>query len=91
MTKLIFLFGVAVGFMLGSKVGHEPYTQVERKIREFADRPDVQDAMDKAKVAAQEQVGLFSEKLSDKLPSSGTDNPRSSQGSRSSVLERSDA
>jgi hypothetical protein len=89
MKKLMFLIGVAVGFLLGSKVGHEPYAQMEKMLREFTDRPDVQGAMDKARGAAQEQVGHFSEKVSDKLPSTGGDGARTSQASRSSVLQRS--
>ena len=52
MKKLAFLLGVAVGFLIGSKVGHEPYAQVEKKMRELAARPEVQDAMNKAKGAA---------------------------------------
>ena len=88
MKKLIFLFGAAVGFLLGSKVGHEPYAQVEKKVREFADRPDVQETVDKAKSAAQDQVDHLSEKVNEKLPSSGPGSTRT-QASRPSVLERS--
>jgi len=58
MKKLVFLLGVAVGFLIGSKVGHEPYAQVEKKMRELAARPEVQDAMQ------------ITEKVSDKIPSS---------------------
>ena len=89
MKKLAFLLGVAVGFLIGSKVGHEPYAQVEKKMRELAARPEVQDAMHKAKGAASEQFGHISEKVSDKLPSHGGDGARSGPASPSSVLQGS--
>ena len=88
MKKLVFLFGVAVGFLLGSKVGHEPYAQVEKKVREFTDRPDVQETLNKAKGAAQEQVDHITEKVNEKLPSSGAGSTRT-QPNGSSVLQRS--
>jgi hypothetical protein len=91
MKKLAFLLGVVVGFLLGSKFGHEPYAQMEKKVREVAARPEVHDAMTKAKGAASAQFGQLSEKVSDKLPSSsGADGARSGGDStRSSVLQRS--
>ncbi len=92
MKKMTFLFGVAVGFLLGSKVGHEPYAQVERKVKELAGRPEVQDAMGKAKGAAQEQVDTISEKVSEKMPSSsgsGGSDRSGSSSSRSSQFARS--
>ena len=70
MKKLVFLLGVAVGFLIGSKIGHEPYAQVEKKMRELAALPEVQDAMNKAKGAASEQFGQITEKVSDKIQSS---------------------
>jgi hypothetical protein len=90
MKKLTFLFGAAVGFLLGSKVGHEPYAQVESKVKELAGRPEVQDAMEKAKGAAQEQVDHVAEKVNDKLPSSGSSTP-SGSSSRSSNYARTSA
>jgi hypothetical protein len=84
MKKLTFLFGAAVGFLLGSKVGHEPYAQVESKVKELAGRPEVQDAVEKAKGAAQDQVDQISDKVNEKLPSSssGSSSSRSSQYAR---------
>ena len=93
MKKLTFLFGVAVGFLLGSKVGHEPYAQVESKVKELAGRPEVQGAVEKAKGAAQDQVDQISDKVSDKLPSSGSggSDGTGSSPSRSSQFARSGA
>ena len=92
MKKLIFLLGVAVGFLMGSKIGHEPYAKVEKKVKEFTDRPELQDAMKKAKSAAQEQVDHFSEKMSDKLPGSDSaDARRNNPPGGTSILQQSGA
>jgi len=83
MKKLVFLFGVAVGFLLGSKAGPDAYNQVEKKVRSVVDRPEVQQAMDKAKSAAQEQVGQISDKVNEKLPSGTSGSSPGSSGSAS--------
>jgi hypothetical protein len=44
MKKLILLVGVALGFILGSRMGREPYERMESKVRELARRPEVNHA-----------------------------------------------
>jgi hypothetical protein len=46
MKKLLLLVGVAVGFVLGSKMGREPYERMEAQLRQLAGRPEVKDAVD---------------------------------------------
>jgi hypothetical protein len=41
MKKWILLFGIAVGFVLGSRAGRGPYKQIEGKVREVGARPEV--------------------------------------------------
>jgi hypothetical protein len=91
MKKLVFLFGAAVGFLLGSKVGHEPYAQVEKKVRELADRPEVQNAVETAKGAAYERVDQVTDKMNEKTSSGGTAGAGRSHSQTGSVLERSGA
>jgi hypothetical protein len=91
MKKLVFLFGAAVGFLLGSKVGHEPYAQVEKKVRELADRPEVQNAVETAKGAAHERVDQVTDKMNEKTSSGGTAGAARSHSQTGSVLERSGA
>ena len=91
MKKLTFLLGAALGFLLGSKVGHEPYAKVEKKVRELADRPEVQNAMETAKGAAHEQVDRVTEKMNEKMPSGGPAGAVRSHNQTGSVLERSGA
>jgi hypothetical protein len=66
MRKITFLVGAGVGFVLGSKAGRGPYRQLESKVRDITGRPEVQDAVDRAKDAAKNQVTS----ITDKLPSS---------------------
>jgi hypothetical protein len=46
MKKLLLLVGAALGFVLGSKMGREPYERLEAQVRRLAGRPEVQDALD---------------------------------------------
>jgi predicted Fe-Mo cluster-binding NifX family protein len=63
MRKLTFLVGAGVGFVLGSKVGTEPYQRLESAVRNVAGRPEVQDAVDRAKDTAKTQVTTATDKL----------------------------
>ena len=73
MKKLIFLSGAILGFVLGSKAGPQPYAQIEKKLRELANRPEVQDAVEKTKSAVHEHT----HQISDKMPFG---DPRGSDG-----------
>ena len=86
MNKLAFLLGAAIGFLLGSKAGPDAYNQVVKRVRSIVDRPEVQQAMDKAKSAAQAHVDQISNKVSETLPSTGGNGAESG---RSPVLEHS--
>jgi hypothetical protein len=66
MRKFTFLVGAGVGFVVGSKVGSGPYLQLESKVRDVVVRPEVHDAVDRARDVAKNQVTS----VADKLPSS---------------------
>ena len=69
MRKVIFLVGGAIGFILGSRAGKEPYQQVETKLRQFVRRPEVQQAVNEAQTAAQDTAGVAVAKVGEKLSS----------------------
>ena len=46
MKKLILVIGLAVGFVLGSRMGRGPYNKLEQTARQFADDPRVQEKVE---------------------------------------------
>ncbi|MGO3479847.1 MAG: hypothetical protein ACTIOA_16925, partial [Brachybacterium tyrofermentans] len=52
MKKFIFLAGLAVGFVVGSRAGRGPYESLERTARQVADDPEVQRRATQAKETA---------------------------------------
>jgi hypothetical protein len=70
MKKLVFLIGVAVGFLLGSKAGTGPYEELETKVRTIMGRPEVREIVETTKEAAKEQATEAVVKVSERLPHS---------------------
>lgn len=68
MKKLAFVFGLALGFILGSKAGTAPYEGLVEKVRSVRQQPEVEDALQRATEAASDQVTEASQKLNEKLP-----------------------
>lgn len=68
MKKLVFVIGLGLGFILGSKAGSGPYEGLEQKVRALRSRPEVDDAIERARGAANQQVTEVVEKVNEKLP-----------------------
>ena len=66
MKKLVFLIGVGVGFLLGSKAGPGPYREFETKVRSITNRPEVRDVVETTNEAAIHQVTDPVSKVSDR-------------------------
>ncbi|GAA1283408.1 MULTISPECIES: hypothetical protein [Brachybacterium] len=66
MKKLIFLTGLAIGFVVGSRAGRGPYESLERTARQVADDPEVQrrasEAKEKASQTARDTASTVKEK-----------------------------
>ncbi len=45
MKKFTFLFGMTIGFILGSRSGRGPYEQIEGAVRQAMNQPKVQDTL----------------------------------------------
>ena len=52
-----FLLGMAVGYVLGTKAGHERYEQLKRTYQRVADHPAVQGAAGVVRARVEETVG----------------------------------
>ena len=68
MKKVTFVIGLGVGFILGSRAGSGPYRELEDKVRALRNRPEVDDAVERTKSAANEGVTEVVEKVNEKLP-----------------------
>jgi hypothetical protein len=68
MKKLSFVIGLGLGFILGSRAGSGPYRELETKVRTLRNRPDVDEAVERAKGAANDHVTGVVEKVNEKLP-----------------------
>jgi hypothetical protein len=69
MKKLVFVIGVGVGFLLGSKAGTGPYQELGSRVRSITKRPEVRDAVETTKEAAADHVAQVVNKVSDRVPS----------------------
>ncbi len=70
MKKLAFVIGLGLGFILGSKAGSGPYRELEDKVRALRNRPEIDEAVERAKEAANDKVTDAAEKVNEKLPAS---------------------
>ena len=64
MRKSTFLLGVGVGFLLGSRAGRGPYQQLESRVREISQRPEVKSTVVEFKDTARDQVAAVADKMS---------------------------
>lgn len=68
MKKFIFLAGLAVGFVVGSRAGRGPYESLERTARQVADDPEVQRRASQAKETAGRVAQDTATTVKDKAP-----------------------
>jgi hypothetical protein len=63
MRRLIFVAGVGVGYVLGSRAGRERYEQLRTRAQQAWGRDDVQEKVQAATQAVKEQAPAVAEKL----------------------------
>lgn len=68
MKKFIFLAGLGIGFVIGSRAGRGPYESLERTARQVADDPEVQRRAAQAKDTASRVAQDTAETVKDKAP-----------------------
>jgi hypothetical protein len=67
MKKLTLIAGVAIGYVLGSRAGHERYEQIKSGAGRVAQNPKVRAATGKAQEAAVHQAAVVAEAAKDKV------------------------
>ncbi len=68
MRRIIFVAGLAVGFMLGARAGRERYEQLMRLARKAADSPAVQQAAAAAQAQATGLARTARDKVTERVP-----------------------
>ncbi len=68
MRRIIFMAGLAVGFMLGARAGRERYEQLMRLARKAADSPAVQQAAAAAQAQATGLARSAKDKVAERVP-----------------------
>jgi hypothetical protein len=77
MKKLLLLVGAVVGFVLGSKMGREPYERLAAEIRKLTGRPEVEGAVaavsDRASDLTDTMAGVVKKTSAGKGPTGSID------------------
>jgi hypothetical protein len=72
MKKLVFLLGLGVGFILGSRAGSGPYEQREARARSVSSRPHVQEVVTTARSAASDRIDNMVHAVAEQIPETET-------------------
>lgn len=65
MKRLLIVTAGAIGFLLGSRAGREPYEQVMRAIGQLKDDPRVQEKAHQGAQLVREQAPVVADKMAD--------------------------
>lgn len=88
MKKFIFLAGLGIGFVIGSRAGRGPYESLERTARQVADDPEVQRRAAQAKETATRVAQETASTVKEKAPEVASSVKGSVSGAADSAKER---
>lgn len=88
MKKFIFLAGLAIGFVVGSRAGRGPYESLERTARQVADDPEVQRRAAQAKDTANRVAHDTADAVKEKAPEVASNVQGAVSGAAGSAKER---
>ncbi|GGM65745.1 hypothetical protein GCM10010106_09670 [Thermopolyspora flexuosa] len=66
--RVVFVAGLAVGYVLGSRAGRERYEQIKRLAQRVADNPKIQEAAGLVGARASRIVATAKDRIGDKVP-----------------------
>jgi len=84
--RLLFLAGLATGYLLGSRAGRRAYDRLATKAREVWGDPNLQKVVSQAEQAARDAAALAQAKMSDLIEQAAT-TAKTERDRASSVLE----
>ncbi len=67
-NKLILATGIAIGFVIGSKMGREPYEKLEATAKQYVDDPRVQEKVGQARETVSKAAKDAAGAVKDKAP-----------------------
>ncbi|MBB1245831.1 YtxH domain-containing protein [Streptomyces durbertensis] len=89
--RLIFVAGIAVGYVLGARAGRERYEQLREKARQITENPAVRNTVESAaqngRQAASRAAHVVGERVGDRLPPAVGERLRAVTGGRSAEEE----
>ena len=88
MKKFIFLAGLAIGFVVGSRAGRGPYESLEATARQVADDPEVQRRAHQARGTAERVAQDTANTVKDKAPEVASSVKGGVAGAAGSAKER---
>jgi hypothetical protein len=92
--KLMFVAGLALGYVLGTRAGRERYEQLKKSARQVAQNPAVRNTAETAAHQGRHYAGkayhAVSEKVGDRVPASVTERVRHLRDRNGSFPEEDD-
>ncbi|MEO3828754.1 YtxH domain-containing protein [Actinomadura sp. B10D3] len=70
-TRMMFMAGAAIGYVLGTRAGRERYEQMKRLSKQVSENPNVQEAAGMLRSKGEEFAGVArgkAEQLKDRVP-----------------------
>jgi tripartite-type tricarboxylate transporter receptor subunit TctC len=72
MKKMMFLAGLATGYVLGTRAGREKYDQLSAAVKDVTQKPAVQDAINTVQTQASKLYGDSKAVIAEKLDRTST-------------------
>jgi hypothetical protein len=66
--RVVFVIGLAIGYVLGSRAGRERYEQIKRLAQRVADNPKIQEAAGLVGARASQVVTVARDRVGEKMP-----------------------
>ncbi|MFB4299574.1 YtxH domain-containing protein [Actinomadura sp. NTSP31] len=67
-SRMMFMAGAAIGYVLGTKAGRERYEQIKRLSQQVSENPNVQEAAGKLRAKGGELASTAKEKVPQQMP-----------------------